>query len=410
MTQKITKQHLALLFSLYTTQFLGLGFFLEALIAILRQNGTSLENLGVIYMLGLFWVFKFLWAPFIDKIEFKKIGHYRGWIIIFQSLMVITIFITSYFDVLKELNILIILMLFFAFFSASQNVALDALVFKTVSQKNRATANALKAAGGLIGMILGGGCGLILYSYVGWEYTMNIVAMLTAISLIQILFYKEPKIKREKPENKVDFKQYLYFWKGSKKKQWLLLIFVYPITISSAYALITPILVDLGWSLAKIGLIVHIIGYGMGVVASFAASWLINKYGRKNILLVAAIGQIIGALSLLILLSGYSNSFAVMFIVGFIFIFYTPSQVVMTTLMMDQSSSKSPAAQFAIQHSFYMFSGIFFSGMSISFSGVFGYSTVIITCSIIGLLAVYMASKVDTILTKNITSSANIQS
>jgi len=48
--------HSALLISLYITQFLGFAFFSEAFIAILRQNGVSLENLGFIYMLGLFWV------------------------------------------------------------------------------------------------------------------------------------------------------------------------------------------------------------------------------------------------------------------------------------------------------------------------------------------------------------------
>lgn len=72
MKKKLTWNTIFLLFSLYTTQFLGLGFFIEAFIGILRQNGVSLENLGFIYMLGLFWVFRFLWAPFIDKISGKQ--------------------------------------------------------------------------------------------------------------------------------------------------------------------------------------------------------------------------------------------------------------------------------------------------------------------------------------------------
>ena len=401
MKKDLTKAHIALLFSLYTTQFLGLGFFLEALIAILRQNGTSLENLGAIYMLGLFWVFRFLWAPFVDKIEFKKVGHYRGWIIIFQSFMVITLFLISLLDLLNDFESVIILIVFFAFFSASQDIALDALALKTVNKNQRATANALKVSGGLIGMVLGGGIGLILYSYLGWQYTMIIVALTTSISLVQIVFYKEPKREKPNPQNKLDFRQYIDFWKGVKKKKWLLLILIYPITISSAYALIAPMLVDLGWSLEKIGLIVNIIGYSMGVLASFGTSWLINRYGKKNILTIAAIGQTIGALSLLVLLNGYNSSFVVMFIVGFIFIFYTPSQVIMNTLMMDQSSKKSPAAQFAIQHSFYMFAGIFFSSISISLSGIFGYTNVIIVCSIIGLSAIYMARKVEDIIDTN---------
>ncbi|EFU70729.1 major facilitator superfamily transporter MFS_1 [Aliarcobacter butzleri JV22] len=116
MKKKLTWSAMTLLFSLYTTQFLGLGFFMEAFIGILRQNGVPLENLGFIYMLGLFWVFRFLWAPFIDRIYFKKMGHYRAWIIIFQSLMVITIFAISILHINEHLNIIIFLAIFFAFF------------------------------------------------------------------------------------------------------------------------------------------------------------------------------------------------------------------------------------------------------------------------------------------------------
>ncbi len=74
---------------------MGLSFFIQAFIGILRKNGMSLENLGIVYMLGLFWVFRFLWAPFIDKIQFKTIGHYKGWIIIFQFFMGLIFFIIS---------------------------------------------------------------------------------------------------------------------------------------------------------------------------------------------------------------------------------------------------------------------------------------------------------------------------
>ena len=395
MSKNLTKQHIALLFSLYTTQFLGLAFFTEAFIGILRQNGVSLESLGLVYMLGLFWVVRFLWAPFVDSISFKKLGHYRGWIIIFQSFMVLLLFLTATFDIINDIKIVIILSVLFAFFSASQDIALDALVFKTVSLKHRATANALKSAGGMLGMILGGGVGLIIYTHFGWQNTMVLLSLATAIALIQTLFYKEPKKEKDNTKVKIDFKQYFHFWKGEKRKKWLFFLIVYPITISSAFGLIMPMLVDLKWELDKIGFYVHIIGYGIGVLASFGASSIINKLGKRKVLIIAAVGQVLGLLLLSFLAYGYSSTFIVLFVVGFIFSFYTPSSVVMTTLMMDESSQKTPAAQFAIQHSIYMFSGIFFAGLSVSMAGVMGYSNVILIGSIIGLLAIYASLKIE---------------
>ena len=57
----------SLLFSLYATQYVGISFLLVALVAILRSQGMPLEKLSIVYSLGIFWVFKFLWAPLIDR-------------------------------------------------------------------------------------------------------------------------------------------------------------------------------------------------------------------------------------------------------------------------------------------------------------------------------------------------------
>lgn len=400
MKKKLTWSNLILLFSLYTTQFLALGFFMEAFIGILRQNGVSLENLGFIYMLGLFWVFRFLWAPFIDRIYFKKMGHYRAWIIIFQSLMVITLFSISILHINDHLTIIIILAILVAFFASSQSVALDAFAFKITFKKERSIINAIKVSGGLIGMVLGGGIGLILYSKIGWHFTMYIMTIITAISLIQILFFTEPTIKHPNLIEKIDYKQFLTFWKTKQKKLWFILLFLYPATISSAFGLTTPLLVDLGWDLAKIGFAVHIIGYGIGFLASFGASYVINKFGKKNILIFAAIGQIVGILMMLLLFKYHHNEIFVMFIIGVIFMFYTPSQVLMTTIMMDLSSSQTPASQFAVQHSIYMFSGILFSSLSVSMSGILGYEKIIFICAFIGVLAMLLSTKIEYILKK----------
>ncbi len=419
MRKKLTKQHTALLFSLYTTQFLGLAFFTEALIAILRRNGMPLENLGFVYFLGLFWVLKFLWAPFIDRIEFKRFGHYKAWIIIFQALMVLVLFLSSLFDLFANLEMVISLSVIFAFLSASQSIAVDALVYKSVSSSQRPSANAMKSAGGMVGMVLGSGVGLIIYSSYGWAYTMIALAIATSISLLQIIIYKEEKTKRSKDKNKINYKQYLDFWKGEKRKKWLLLLLVYPLTISMAYGLITPILVDEEWSLDKIGFAVHIVGFGIGVLSAFLASWFISKYGRKNILIISSLGQIIGILLLFMLQSEYNSSFIAMLVVGFIFSFYSPSSVVMTTLMMDEVSSEFPASQFAMQHSIYMFSGIVASGLAVSFAGIFGYPTMIVIGSVIGLLALYSSLNLTSILSsevnntssdeKNVSAKINIQ-
>jgi len=400
MKKKLTCSYMILFFTLYTSQFLGLGFFIEAFIGILRQNGVPLENIGPIYMLGLFWVFRFLWAPFIDKISFKNMGHYRIWVIIFQFLMVLSISSISILHISEHLNAIILLAIFFCFFSASQNIALDAFAYKIAFKKQRVIVNSLKIGGGLMGMILGGGVGLILYANIGWHFTMFIIAILTTIPLIQILLFGEPKHKDQDFIQKVDYKQYLTFWNTKKKKIWFVLLFLYPATVSAAFGMTTPILVDLGWELQKVGFTVYIVGYSIGFFASFITKFLVQKFSKKIVLVFAAFGQIVGILMLLLLFEYHTKDYLVMFVVGLIFLFYTPSQVLINTLMMDLSSSKSPASQFAIQHSIYMFSGIIFASISVIAAGFFTYEKVILVCAFVGSLALLLSTKIEYILKK----------
>ncbi|MBN2722104.1 MAG: MFS transporter [Campylobacterales bacterium] len=393
MKKKLTLKEFTLLISLYTSQYIGFAFFAEAFIGILRQNNMPLENLGLIYMLGLFWVFRFLWAPFIDRIKFK-IGHYKGWIIIFQLLMVIVLLTIGQFSLIDDLQTIVLLSVLFAFVCASQSIALDGLVYKNVFKRERSFAMSIKTASGLLGMVLGGGVGLVLYTHLGWETTLIIVSLIMLLALIQVIFYKESKPKTEQSAVELDYKQFISFWKGKNKKVWMLLLFLYPASISAAYGLITPILVDLGWSLDRIGYAVHIVGYSIGVLASFSTSWFIKKYGKKNVLIGASLGQSLGTLLLLLLF--YNNDIlSTIVIVGIIFSFYTPSMVIMTTLMMDKASKKTPAAQFAAQHSIYMFSGIIFATLAVSFAGVLGYTNIVFIGAFVGLLAAYTSYKIE---------------
>lgn len=393
MKKKLTIKAFILLVSLYTSQYIGFAFFAEAFIGILRQNNMPLENLGLIYMLGLFWVFRFLWAPFIDKTKFK-IGHYKGWIIIFQLLMAFVLFLIAQFSLINNLQTIVLLSMLFAFTAASQSIALDGFVYNNIFKRERSLAMSIKVASSLLGMILGGGVGLVLYAHFGWKITMTMVAFTMLIALIQLFVYKEVEPKKEQSATKLDYKQFISFWKGKNKKQWMLLLFLYPASISAAYGLMTPILVDLGWSLDKIGYAVHIVGYSLGMLASFSSSWFIKKYGKRKVLVGASFGQCVGILLLLVLF--YNNdTLTTVIIVGVIFSFYTPSMVIMTTLMMDRASKKTPAAQFAAQHSIYSLSGIIFATSAVSFAGMLGYRNIVFIGALIGLVAVFVSYKIE---------------
>ena len=382
--KKTPLRHKALLLNLYISQYLGLGFFMESLVAILRKSGLPLEQLGLIYALGLFMVLRFLWAPMIDKIHFKRVGHYRGWLFIWQGLMVVTLFCISLYDIFTQLNFILIGCAFFAFFAASQDIAVDALAYKIINKQERGMVNAFKIGGGLIGMFIGGGLVLIVYEHLGWFYSMVILSVATFISLLQLLFFKEPKNIEHIDFKEPSWRDFFRFWKGKEKRVWFVLLLLYPVCISSAYGLMTPILVDAGWRLDHIGLNINIFGSMAGIVGAFVTGWMLKRFGRKRLLVWTPFIQSLGVLILILPATGYAYTWISMFAIGLIMFLYSPSTTVLSTLMMDHVE-RSPALEYAIQHCVFSFAGIFSAGMAMSFAGKFGYTSIIIAASLISL-------------------------
>ena len=87
---------LGLLGSLYLAQGLPYGCFTQALPALMRARGISLEEIGLTSLLALPWALKFLWAPLVDRVGSRRFGRRRTWIVPLQVLSVATLVVLSF--------------------------------------------------------------------------------------------------------------------------------------------------------------------------------------------------------------------------------------------------------------------------------------------------------------------------
>ena len=387
----------ALLGSLYITQFLALGFFLIALVAIMRREGAPLEQLGIIYLLGLIWVAKALWAPLVDRIRFGVLGHYRGWLILTQTGMVICLLVTRQFDAMADFQTVFLLSLVIALLSATQDVAADGLACRLLSPANRSVGSGVQMAGGLAGNIIGGGGVLMLYPTVGWEGSMVLLAAGVALPLALILWFREPTESAaggDQPEERrgsVSFSQIWRFWQRPGNGRWLAILLTYPVAVSMSYALITPILVDADWSLERIGFVLNIVGSAVGMLAALAAGWAIRWIGRRTALVGAALAQAVGLLILLLPASGFTDTVSVTVSLSAVFLLYGAAAPIVMTLMMDQASPASAGTDFTIQYSVYSLVGFAAGAIGLPLAGLFGYQGVVVLSASIGLVAAMVA-------------------
>ncbi|KPQ39253.1 MAG: RhtX/FptX family siderophore permease [Phormidium sp. OSCR] len=181
-----------LLSSLYTSQFLPSAFFFQALPIFLRQQGVSLQVIGLMGLLTLPWMLKFLWAPLIDRYGFRRWGHYKSWIIIFQILKVMALIACASIDASNSVllfgGVFIVVTL-----AATQDIATDALAVRLLAPHERGWGNGIQSAGRPIGGILGGGVMLLVLDQLGWSLSVGILAAGVLVALLPLFWYQEPR-------------------------------------------------------------------------------------------------------------------------------------------------------------------------------------------------------------------------
>ena len=92
----------------------------------LREGGVSLVEIGLFALVGIPYTWKFLWAPLMDRWIPPFLGRRRGWMIVCQVGLLLSIGILGSFQPAQTTWLIAWLAVAVAFFSASQDVALDA--------------------------------------------------------------------------------------------------------------------------------------------------------------------------------------------------------------------------------------------------------------------------------------------
>ena len=97
----------------------------------LKEEGLSRSTIGWAGLIFGVYAFNYLWAPLVDRIQIpylsKKIGHRRGWIVLMQLIILLSLLIWSVINPTQNLALLIGVGLIIATASATQDITVDAL-------------------------------------------------------------------------------------------------------------------------------------------------------------------------------------------------------------------------------------------------------------------------------------------
>ena len=92
-----TKKMLACIFLGFSS---GMPLFvLVSLVpAWLRDNGVDLATIGLFALVGLPYTWKFLWSPIMDRFKLPFLGRRRGWALLTQVLLLLSIGLLGHFN------------------------------------------------------------------------------------------------------------------------------------------------------------------------------------------------------------------------------------------------------------------------------------------------------------------------
>jgi MFS family permease len=314
MSEKANSYALMMLLALYLAQGLPVGFMTQALPALLRHYGVSLTQIGFSGLLMLPWAIKFLWAPAIDRFGYQKMGHYRFWIILTQALTIVCLFILAYLPVeqlhqLSALWYLCIVLLLMNTLCATQDIATDGLAVNILKKGQVHWGNTFQVMGSRLGFLLGGGAVLYSIDILSWKTTFIALAIGVMLNSLPILFYREPQFKIvpqatfvKKNNILLKIKNiYGHLWHSNELKLWLLVLVTYKIADGLSGPIIKPMMIDMGLSLAQIGLYVTMFGAVCALFGAWLAAWLIKRFSLAVMLIWFSILQSMAILYYLIL-------------------------------------------------------------------------------------------------------------
>lgn len=328
-------------------------FILISLIpAWLRIENIDLKIIGLFSLIQLPFTWKFIWAPLFDRYKIFM-GRRRGWLILFQILLLTTVSILGFFNPSLNLNIIIFLSLMIAVFSASYDVVIDAYRREILSDHELGVGNAIHVNAYKISSIIPGSLSLILADLISWHYVFLITSGFMLVGIIMTLCISEPRIKFSGPKTIKESitEPFNNFFKrnGLASSIYILLfIFLYKLGDSMATALVTPFYIDLEFTLTEIGIIAKNAGLWSSVIGGFIGGVWMIKLGINKSLWIFGIFQMITIIPFIVLSIVGHNVYLLGITVGFEYFAMGLGTTALIAYISINTDSRYTATQFAL--------------------------------------------------------------
>ena len=292
----------------------GLPFLLSgATLAIwLTETGVSLTAIGLFALVGTPYNFKFFWAPLLDRVPVpllaKPLGRRRAWMMVIQAGLMLSIVSLGMTRPESAPAVTAILALAVAFFSASQDIVIDAYRIDILDEEQQGAGAAMTQAGYRFGLLSSGAGALYLASYINWTYVYWIMAGLVLVGFIAALFAPIPRTDSSQNNEGTTIREWFYstiiapfvefFKRNNPQTAILILTFILLYKFGDAFAgvMANPFYIKIGFTKMEIANVSKIFGVFATLFGVFVGGVVVNRYGIMKSLLYCGILQMLSNL------------------------------------------------------------------------------------------------------------------
>ena len=285
---------------------LPLGLLIDPLRYWLSEIGIEKSTIGLLSLVMLSYSLKMFWAPLVDRLRIpylNKIGQRKSWLILSQFLTFFCILAVGFIDPSQKLNVFVLFVLALSFFSATQDICVDAMRIELVDKKSIGEASAVYIIGYRLGAIF---LSQVITFYIadafGWSMAYFVIGSIFILSSIFLIFVLPEPTRFEISYISIIKNPGLWFKDSfilplsdliSRYKKHLLLLlfltFTYRLSDMFLGPMAMPFYQEIGFTKLEVAQITNFYGMWMTIIGGLFAGLTLHKYGLVRNMIAGAI-------------------------------------------------------------------------------------------------------------------------
>jgi PAT family beta-lactamase induction signal transducer AmpG len=262
---------------------------------------VDLTVIGIFALVGLPYQFKFVWSPLLDRYVPPFLGRRRGWMLIAQAALAAAIAVMAFSEPATHPGFLALMALLVAFFSASQDIVIDAYRIEVLKPDELGAGSSIYVLGYRVAMLVSGALALFLADHLAWKQVYLIMAATMAVGVVTTLLSPEPTMT-EKPVQSLREAVVLPLLDYFKRKgAWEIVGFIllFKLGWMMASMMTTPFLMQTGFTKTEIAAVNKGFGMVATILGSLFGGALMVRMSMKQALWVFGIFQGVSNLAFL---------------------------------------------------------------------------------------------------------------